>query len=304
MYHWLCRNRSRISSMMNDALDSIPGNMRDKIRSMDGKHFILQILMAVVPISLTLYFAIFDTDQVVLTFRGVYSSDAELGIQLTIYAMTHFMFYIPVHFYVMVIVTCIVRGESLAGELDDVKSSVYRGVFLKSGHVFRKVQSRLQSFHFFTQEINSTLGVIPFCLFAYMFVLSVFGISFAFLKETIGVGFMYTILVVVFFNLTLMMFLVLYYCSKARNTFNTVTRLVRVIASQSLSDQTPFPVLESRRSLSMYLEQECHEVTFTAMSLFNLEPNVFLHFFNALVPFTVMFITTVMQLQTNNKDSQ
>ena len=83
--------------------------------------------------------------------------------------------------------------------------------------------------------------------------------------------------------------------TKATKTIEEAVTLASTLCTEPIAEHTPFDVTECRRSLTVFLEQQSI-VAYTAQSTFTLEPSVFLSFANAVVPFTVMIITTISSM--------
>lgn len=163
---------------------------------------------------------------------------------------------------------------------------------------FQMAKITLKKYFKFVHEINSSIGVIPMSLFALLFMEVIIAVSFSlsFSGHSTEVV-LYGILAVS--NQVFTVIQIIIVATKASNTIREAVIDAEELTAIPLASRSCPQVLETRRSLRIFLQSQTN-VSFSAMSTFVLEPSVILSFFNTVVPFTVMFITTIIQIRGNN----
>ena len=158
------------------------------------------------------------------------------------------------------------------------------------------VKRNLEKYYSFVRHINDWLGYIPLAMFAFLFCNFVYSMTAVSLNNNLSFGFTFLV-----FGLTIAYQLytvnqAIYVATDATKVIGEAVNVASSLTTEPCREDTPFDVIESRRSLTVFLEQQTI-VPFTAQSIFTLEPKVLLSFANAVVPFTVMIITTVSSMR-------
>ena len=162
------------------------------------------------------------------------------------------------------------------------------------------VQQTLDKYYCFVREINQSLGAIPLSLFAILFVVFVMSVSMITLFSNMTMTFAMLALGASVANQVIGIVQIVCTASKATNIIEDAVFMADQLTTIPLPQDVCFNLFESRRSLSVFLQRQT-SVVFSAQSTFVLEPSVVLSFVNAIVPFTIMFITTIAQM---NGDTQ
>ena len=157
------------------------------------------------------------------------------------------------------------------------------------------VQQTLDKYYRFVREVNQSLGPIPLLHFAALFVDFVMSVSMVTLFNNINTTFALMILGGSVANQVIGIYQIVCVASKATNISDEAVFMADQLTTIPLPQDVSFSLLECRRSLTVFLQRQT-SVVFSAQSTFNLEPSVVLSFVNAIVPFTVMFITTIAQM--------
>ena len=157
------------------------------------------------------------------------------------------------------------------------------------------VQQTLDKYYRFVREINRSLGAIPLSQFAALFVLFVMSVSMVTLFSSISMTFALISLGASVANQVIGIVQIVCTASKTTNLIDEAVFMADQLTTMPLPQDVCFNLLECRRSLTVFLQRQT-SVVFSAQSTFILEPSVVLSFLNAIVPFTVMFITTIAQM--------
>ena len=160
---------------------------------------------------------------------------------------------------------------------------------------FYQTKRLLSSYIILVNNVNNKLGVIPFTVFAILFSTIVMAISFESLGSYMSLGmaiasFAGTIVIII---MSIMQIIIK--SNKSRKKIVQAFVVAQELSSSILVGERSLPVVEARRSLTTFLcQQSIPHVT--AMSMFDIEPSIVLSFLNAVISFTVMFVTTVLQI--------
>ena len=157
------------------------------------------------------------------------------------------------------------------------------------------VQQTLDKYYRFVREINQSLGAIPLSGFTILFLDFVMSVSVITLFSNMTMTFAVVALGANIANQVIGILQMVYTASKATNIIDEAVFMADQLTTIPLAQDVSFSLLECRRSLTVFLQRQT-SVVFYAHSTFVLEPSVVLGFVNAIVPFTVMFITTIAQM--------
>ena len=157
------------------------------------------------------------------------------------------------------------------------------------------VQQTLDKYYRFVREINRSLGAIPLSQFAALFVVFVMSVSMVMLFSNMRMNFAMLVLGANVAYQVIGIVQIVFTASMATNIIDEAVFMADQLTTIPLPQDVCFNLLECRRSLTVFLQRQT-SVVFSAQSTFILEPSVVLSFVNAIVPFTVMFITTIAQM--------
>ena len=157
------------------------------------------------------------------------------------------------------------------------------------------VQQTLDKYYRFVREVNRSLGVIPLSHFATLFVDFVIVVSLVTLFSNISMAFGVIALASIVANQVIGIAQTVCMAVEVTNVIENAVFMADQLTTIPLPEDVSFSLLECRRSLTVFLQRQT-SVVFSAQSTFNLEPAVVLSFINAVVPFTIMFITTIAQM--------
>ena len=164
------------------------------------------------------------------------------------------------------------------------------------GHVLLQVKSSLDNYYSFVRHINDCMGYIPLAMFTYLFGSFVYAMTAISQNNDLSLGFILVVFGSTIANQLHSIKQAIFAATKATNTIEEVVTLASALSTEPIAKHTPFDVTECRRSLTVFLEQQSI-VPYTAQSTFTLEPSILLSFGNAVVPFTVMIITTISSMK-------
>ena len=157
------------------------------------------------------------------------------------------------------------------------------------------VQQTLDKYYRLVREVNQSLGAIPLSGFITLFVIFVISVSMVTLFSNISLTYTLITLGGNIGNQVIGVFQIVYTASKTTNIIDEAVFMADQLTTIPLPQDVSFNLLECRRSLTVFLQRQT-SVAFSAQSTFVLESSVVLSFVNAIVPFTVMFITTIAQM--------
>ena len=295
-YYFTC---TRINSFYNELRMSfarLPRGVQKKIRKRGKWAFLAQVLYWITPSVVSqVLFNENATDQALhLLFINKSSIEkAFFGI------FTTFCFSVTL----WTIFLYVVSLDAAALCVGYARTKVERIVQRNGITTFAKIQLELEENSRLVKKINSALGMVPLNCFMQLFLGMLLGIFLSCLKDNIkGVNYFKTFgPVLLCYVITLIIVVVM--ASTTTSVMKETSVLARQITLMQLSRDSPFSVLEERRSLIDYLNYlDCD--SFTAGPFFELEPSVLLSFFNISVPSTVMLITTLRDLVLKASSTQ
>ena len=157
------------------------------------------------------------------------------------------------------------------------------------------VQQTLDKYYRLVRETNQSLGTIPLSGFVALFVIFVIAVSIVTFSSYISLTYILLVVGASVGNQVICILQIVYTGSEATNIIDEAVFMADQLTTIPLPQDVSFSLLECRRSLTVFLQRQT-SVVFSAQSTFILEPSVVLSFVNAVVPFTVMFITTIAQM--------
>ena len=213
---------------------------------------------------------------------------------------------ISLSFTLLVVMSQFYIGVLMVGKVcAEQTKTMFRDVYQRQGHLSMKktvlldVKSRLEQYYSFVNDINQTLGVIPLAMFACLFATFSDFFTGASLNSRINLGFIIIVFGATIVNQVLSIIQAVTTAEKANKAIEEAVKFANSMSTEPIEANTPMEVVESRRSLTVFLQQQTI-VPFTAQSMFVLKPFLLLSFCNAVIPFTVMITTTIAQFKRDN----
>lgn len=169
-------------------------------------------------------------------------------------------------------------------------------------HVYNTMKQRMELYNSFKSALNRRLGFLPFALMANLFCIFCITPVFMFFKRTtVDRTFLMLLLGcmnVILFNL---LHLIVHVVSSSHENMLSARELaIQIVTTLLPLDRRNYHKLkECRQSLRVYLQCECITPS-TAWNCFIVDRCMVLSFFNALIPFTVMLLTTLKELETDS----
>ena len=272
----------------------------EHIRYHDKAGIITRLLMLGLPILVSGMYFKFTNQSLFQVLEVFFSDNFERILAFAVIYVTIMFLAWTGHFYFTV--------EAIAKTYAQHSKKVILHIWkrrLSSGNKFevtpedlQLVQQTLDKYYRFVREINRSLGVIPLSHFATLFVDFVIVVSLVTLFSNIRMAFGVVALAVIVANQVIGIVQIVCIALEATNVIDDAVFMADQLTTIPLPQDVSFSLLESRRSLTVFLQRQT-SVVFSAQSTFNLEPSVVLSFVNAVVPFTVMFITTIAHLNGN-----
>ena len=283
---------SRVINEFSDNLDPVMMKLDDddlqRIKSHDKRSLIWRAVVIGAPGFVMVSLIPMMIDHMVKTFNDFSGSFLELLFQFIFFTVAVTSALCIYHFYSIVCQVSCVFAERTKTRIGEA-SLIVR----PDQTTFCSIQQQLQDLYIFIRRVNELLGVIPLIMFARLFTHLVLGLAFIASKAKMGFGILMIGVGGEIVSLTLVMIDVLRDVGKMTHVVSEAASIAGMISQMKIPKPAPENVKESRRSLTVFLDQESNNVSFTAMSYFTLEPSVILSFMNAVVPFSVMVITTI-----------
>ena len=272
----------------------------------DKKRFIIRhMTLSVLALAGFVYY--FVSPETMNFFGSVFLCNFHRDVHILAFAISYFIITWTGHFYWSV--------ESVAKTYAEHSKMVILEILKKSTRFsfeshkqgtdhFQAIMTSLEIYFQFVRVINLSLGVIPLAMFICLFANTIITISFLTLFSELRLFSLFILGAGVGNNL-LQVLQVIQTATKTTGIIEEAVILSEKMATAPLPENAPFALIESRQSLRHYLETIRLQslVPFSALSTFTLQPSVILNFFNSVVPFTVMFITTIAQISRDNSHS-
>ena len=284
----------------------LDGNEISSLQRNDKKRFIIRHVIMTTPALLgSVYY--FVSPETMNFFGSVFLSSFQRNVHFISYVLSYFVLIWTAHFYWSV--------ESVAKTYAEHSKMVILEILKKSTRFsfeshkqgtdhFQAIMTSLERYFQFMRAVNQSLGIIPLIMFACLFADIIVTISFLTLFSELRFFSVCAIGICVG-NELLQVLQVIRTATKTTGIIEEAVILSEKMATAPLPENAPFALIESRQSLRHYLETIRLQslVPFSALSTFTLQPSVILNFFNSVVPFTVMFITTIAQISRDNSHS-
>ena len=302
---WTHRNFLRITKAMAVAVKQLNNESMTRLRKIDRMGIIIRMIWTYVPGLIILFFYLRNTIDTAefLNLLNLKSFYAKVPYRAALFLSRIFLMWVG-NFYWLVLSLAYESAENCRVIIRNLKQNRMKLLNRNGNHEsvtedFQIAKITLKKYLKFVDEINGSVGIIPMSLFILLFMHITVALSLSFLFDD-STGFvLFGIVGMSISNKVFNVIQIIMMATKATNTIRAaVIEAEKLIAIPLLSRSCP-QVLEFRRSLRIFLQSQTN-VVFSAMSTFVLQPSIVLSFFNAIVPFTVMFITTIIQIRENN----
>lgn len=183
--------------------------------------------------------------------------------------------------------TILTVAQTYADNICDRMLKLLSSECIDQTQAFVQTKHLISSYTAFVKNINENFGMIPLTVFAILFANIVLAISFVSLESSVS----FACVVTTFGGIVAMeVTAIIQIIAKSSN--NKILIEKSFDAAQELSSQRlvkrSLIVIEPRKSLITFLSQR-RIPRMTAMSMFD----IVLSFLNAVIPFTIMFVTTI-----------
>lgn len=300
VFQTMSLNTGVVMKQLEKRLKKLTERYSDDLRRKDRSLVICHYLITAMPFLVLTIYVFANMNNIDWRFADFYSSKTETLLHLTGFGTSIFSNIFVSLIYQIIIESCNVYGQEIRDKIRVIvkqRSSLHFNCKHALNSLdYDTILTSLQDFHKLINVINDRLGLIPLSLFALLFIEVVLGICFIVLSKSEGMSFIFIGLGSAILLHTIAVVVITRTASRTAKTMREAVGFARRLSLVKLPHKTGFEAFESRRCLTVFLDQEPVVVSFTCMSMFTLEPSVILSFFNALVPFTVMFITTVYQI--------
>ena len=274
---------------------------RSQLRRQDKLSVVVLLVLCILPNIAGTIYVFCNIQEVTLLLKYMFYD------QMTILATSAFMtaccwsmMMVLCTFYVAVLNIGNAHAEHTLHELKKALSTESNNNPYVSFHQPKKLLSEYISF---VANVNDKLGLIPMTIFAVLFLNIVMLISFVSMASYVSVGMIFSTLAGTIATEAMAIILIITKSNKSTRNISQAFAVAQELSSKPLVKNNHWQVLEARRSLKTFLCQK-HMPHVTAMSMFDIEPSIVLSFLNAVIPFTIMFVTTVLQITkdtTKNK---
>ena len=296
-YHDICVKSKSLYLQLRKSFGKVHGDTAERIRRREKIAVIGQlILMAAPEIALVTYVSHQD-DHLEIPFFSRYASLLELHFISACYMLAFLALTWICFLYIVTV--------DLAGICaEDVKNKILKASKINGIPLFMQILEGLRGNRKLVHIINESLGMIPMISFALLFMYVVALTTFIILKGMNHTSFFLVFLTTLTLsNRTLATFIIVARASHTYKVMEDSIVIARQVSLRHLPQDSPFFVWEARRSLTEFLCLE-EPAAFTAASMFKLDKSLVLTFINAVVPFTVMFITTIYQVMSPEASAQ
>lgn len=302
------KNLPRITRVLPVIFRALNHEEKQLLRKYDRMGVITRSVCTCLPglLSLSLFFM--DTPDISTFKHNMFSGNTVGMLAIAIaYFDTFVLSMFVAHFFVTVLMIATVYSKNCQNRVQELSNGqgIKKNNSLMSPRKLLEMKAILEEYFSFVGEVNDYLGCIPFGMFALLFIFIVFSISMITLNTNLSISFIVIVFGAPILNYVIAIGQVM---NDAMNSVRNITDAVSIannLVDEPVSINTPFDYLEARNCLSSYLQRKDFPV-FSAQSMFQIEPSVILSFLNSVVPFTVMFITTIAQLleDTNKKNAE
>ena len=289
MYIWSEKCLPEISKTMLKIISRLDDKDVTRIKKIDKQGVIQRLLMLLGPsIVCFTYLLTVPLDSFVM---GIYSGNANL---LACHSVTTFITLMMgiqyFQYYIMVI------------QIGKVYADVCKRTITGQEHC-KLIQESLEEFCIFVQKVNQYLGIIPLTMFASLFANFTVGVALISLHfGELRLGLIFIAFGCGITNHIVVIVEAVWTASKTSAIMKETLQSAALVVRTSLPRNSKPEVKEARKCLSLFLQQT-PSVSFTASGDYNLNLASLLTFSHSLIPFTVMFITTIAQTNKDRSNS-
>ena len=279
MYIWSEKYLPEISKTMFTVISRLDEKDVTRIKKMDKQSVIQRLILSLGPsIMCFTYLLTVPLDNFVM---GIYSSNTYLlACHAVATNMTLVMGMQYFQYYIMVIRVGKVYADVCKRRITGQKRC-------------KLIQASLEDFCVFVQKINECLGIIPLTMFASLFAHFTIGVTLASLHfGDVNLDLLFITFGCGLINHVAIVLEAVWTASKTSTIMKETFQSAAVVVRTSLPRILKPEVKEARKCLSVFLQQT-PSVFFTASGDYNLNFASLLAFSHSLIPFTVMFITTI-----------
>ena len=305
MVIWLdMRFKTRsLSKALSDVIYSLNEKDIEYIRCHDKIGVIVRLLMLGIPSLITGMLHSASPDQGFLQLLAVfYSNNFQVILSFMAFAVTGMFLIWTGHFYWTIETIAKIYAQHSKKVILEVWKR--RFAFGNKSEVtpedLQLVQQTLDRYYCLVREINQSLGAIPLSGFTSLFVIFVMSVSTVTLFNNINMTFALIGLGTNVTNQVIGVIQIVSAASKATNIIEDAVFMADQLTTIPIPQDVSFNLLECRRSLTVFLQRQT-SVAFSAQSTFVLESSVVLSFINTIVPFSIMFITTIAQMNGDTR---
>ena len=292
-----CQRLSQAISFLYPVVSGLPQKDIKSLRLKDAGNVLFSMLLVCVSVSGMGYYMFSRSTEAQFFLREVFGGRFEgLLLQTSSVAFSYGFLMASGHFYWIALSIASIYASNTkstillitARESPQIKSKT---IPLSSTQIYR-VKHVLEKYFYLVHNVNTFLGCIPFSMFALLFTNILFCVSLLSFNNNLSIGFIFVFLGSALFSQIQSIMLVVREASKAKKTIKEALALANTLSTEPVTMVTSFDILEARRSLTVYLQQQDFP-NFTACNIFDIEPSVVLTFLNSVIPFTVMMITAI-----------
>ena len=281
MYIWSEKCLPEISKTMLKVISRLDDKDITRIKKVDKQGVIQKLLLLLIPS--VMCFTYLLTVPVESFVMAIYSGNTYLlachSVATCITVMMGIQYF---QYYLMVIQT----GK--------VYADVCKRTIIGQEH-FKLIQESLEDFCVFVQKVNQYLGIIPLTMFASLFANFTVGVALISLHfGELRLGLIFIAFGCGITNHIVVIVEAVWTASKTSAIMKETLQSAALVVRTSLPRNSKPEVKEARKCLSLFLQQT-PSVSFTASGDYNLNLSILLTFSHSLIPFTVMFITTIAQ---------
>ena len=295
---WIQRHTLRMTRLISGVIDLLDEKEVQFLRRHDRKGFFCRLLAMTIPSMIAILLLL-----CLKTRKELFELFFKTPTEQVLHALAYSLFWEynmwTGHFYWTTVTVAKVYARHSKDKIRLMTKNINCEYKIPTARVFEEIQKSLDEYFRFVREINRLVGSIPLALFAILFMDIVIGLSFLVMQDLTSIPTGYVILGLTIGNQFWSIFQIVCVTTRSNNLIEEAVVMADKFACKKLSDMTNthlanLALMESRRSLTVFLQKQTI-VRFTAQSTFVLEPSVVLSFLNSVIPFTVMFITSIIQ---------
>lgn len=293
VYHFTDKNIQLIWKRLTHVMEEMSPEESKEVKKQDKLILVERLLITFIPGICA---------QVYLTWEGkvgkFFLTDFEFHVNAFSWVLCTLVFALTSSLYLMTLKFCRTYALHCLKAMSSDRNTGRRTMFparLEGSYRYKEMKWKLENYSLLVSNVNDSLGFIPGSIFIHLFTDLVMGVAFVSANKTMS-----NILLILTFapwvaNHLIVTLQIVHEVTQIKATMNEAVRKSHEAAEAHLPENASHDLLESRRTLSLFLQRSFLRPDFTALS-FELNPSVLLIFLNAVVPFTIMIITAVNQL--------